>query len=93
MIESFGCKHTEMVWKGSRTKKWSDDIANSALRKLIMINAAGNLQDLRIPPSNRLHKLKGDMKEYWAIRINNQWRVIFKWIDSKALDVQIIDYH
>ncbi len=53
MIESFGCKHTEKVWKGVRTKKWSDDIANKALRKMIMINAAGDIQDLTIPPSNR----------------------------------------
>ncbi|MEP1094828.1 MAG: type II toxin-antitoxin system RelE/ParE family toxin [Cyclobacteriaceae bacterium] len=93
MIESFGCKHSEKVWKGEKTKKWNDKIANNALRKMFMINAAGNIHDLTIPPSNRLHKLRGDMKEYWAISINDQWRIIFKWKDTNALDVQIIDYH
>ncbi|MFY0608129.1 MAG: type II toxin-antitoxin system RelE/ParE family toxin [Cyclobacteriaceae bacterium] len=93
MIASFGCKHTEKVWNGVRTKKWSNEIANNALRKLFMINAASVVQDLKIPPSNRLHKLKGNMKEYWAISINDQWRVIFRWENADAHDVQIIDYH
>ncbi|MEM7551605.1 MAG: type II toxin-antitoxin system RelE/ParE family toxin [Bacteroidota bacterium] len=93
MIKSFGCKHTEKVWKGVKTKKWSDEVANNALRKLFMINAADKIQDLRIPPSNRLHKLKGDMKTYWAISVNDQWRIIFKWEGVNAYDVQIIDYH
>ncbi|MDW3211212.1 MAG: type II toxin-antitoxin system RelE/ParE family toxin [Reichenbachiella sp.] len=93
MIESFGCKHTEKVWNGVRTKKWSIEIANKALRKLIMISAAGDIQDMKIPPSNRLHKLKGNLSEYWAISINDQWRFIFKWVNSNAQDVQIIDYH
>ncbi|UII26388.1 type II toxin-antitoxin system RelE/ParE family toxin [Fulvivirga maritima] len=93
MIESFGCKHTEKVWNGVWTKKWSDEVANNALRKMFMINAAGDIQDLKIPPSNRLHKLKGNMKEYWAISINDQWRIIFQWSNTNAYDVQIIDYH
>ncbi|HNP19474.1 MAG TPA: type II toxin-antitoxin system RelE/ParE family toxin [Fulvivirga sp.] len=93
MIESFGCKQTEKVWKGILTKRWSKEIANNALRKLFMINAAAQLQDLRIPPSNGLHKLKGSMKEYWAIKVNDQWRIIFKWNDNNAYEVQIIDYH
>ena len=93
MIESFGCKHTEKVWKGISTGKWSSEISNKALRKMFMINAAGNIQDLKIPPSNRLHKLKGDMKDYWSISINDQWRIIFKWVDTNAYDVEIIDYH
>lgn len=93
MIESFGCRHTEKVWKGVKTRKWSDKIANAALRKLTMIHAADEIQDLRIPPSNRLHKLKGNMKEYWSISINEQWRIIFIWDRSKASEVQIIDYH
>jgi len=78
---------------GIRTKKWSDEIANHALRKMTMVTAAGDIRDLQIPPSNRLHKLKGRMKEYWAIRINDQWRVMFKWLDTNAYDVQIIDYY
>lgn len=93
MIESFGCKHTEKVWKGLKTKKWNDTISSNALRKMFMIHAADDIQDLKIPPSNRLHKLKGNMKEYWAIRINDQWRIIFKWSNVNAHDVQIIDYH
>jgi len=93
MIERFGCKHTEKVWQGIRTKKWSDEIANNALRKMTMINAAGDIKDLKIPPSNRLHKLKGNRKEYWAISINDQWRIIFMWENTNAHDVQIIDYH
>lgn len=93
MIESFGCKHTEKVWKGEKTRKWSEEIANRGLRKLIMISAAGDINDLKIPPSNRLHKLKGNLNEYWAISINAQWRVVFKWINKNAKDVQIIDYH
>lgn len=92
MIESFGCKYSEKVWKGIRTKKWTDDIANRALRKMIMISAAGDIQDLKVPPSNRLHKLKGNLSEYWAISINDQWRVIFRWKNRNAQDVQIIDY-
>ncbi len=58
-----------------------------------MIHAAKDVVDLRIPPGNRLHKLKGDLKDFWAVRINDQWRIIFKWIDNNAHDVQIIDYH
>lgn len=93
MIESFGCKHTAKVWKGLRSKKWSVELVNKALMKMFMINAAGDIQDFRIPPSNHLHKLKGNMKEYWAISINDQWRIIFKWDNTNAHDVQIIDYH
>ncbi|MEM6816840.1 MAG: type II toxin-antitoxin system RelE/ParE family toxin [Bacteroidota bacterium] len=93
MIVSFGCKHTEKVWKGIKTKKWSIEISNNALRKLFMINAAGDTQDLKIPPSNRLHKLKGNQKGYWSISINDQWRIIFKWKSGNACEVQIIDYH
>ena len=93
MIESFGCKHTEKVWKGIKTKKWSVEIANNALRKLFMVNAAGDIQDLKIPPSNRLHRLKGNMKEHWSISVNDQWRIIFKWKSGNAFEAQIIDYH
>ncbi|MFY0653348.1 MAG: type II toxin-antitoxin system RelE/ParE family toxin [Cyclobacteriaceae bacterium] len=93
MIESFACKHTKKVWNGERTNKWSTEIVNNALRKLFMLNAANAIQDLRIPPSNRLHKLTGNWKEFWAISINDQWRIIFRWIDGNAHDVQIIDYH
>lgn len=93
MIKNFGCKHTEKIWKGIKTTKWSTEISNNALRKLFMINAAGDIQDLKIPPSNRLHKLKGNLKEYWSISVNDQWRIIFKWESGNAFEVQIIDYH
>ncbi len=93
MIETFGCKHTEKVWNGIIVKKWSEDVVNRALSKLFMLNAAVEIKDLTIPPSNRLHKLKGNMNTYWAISIHNQWRIIFKWANSNAYDVQIIDYH
>ncbi|MDA0195384.1 MAG: type II toxin-antitoxin system RelE/ParE family toxin [Bacteroidetes bacterium] len=93
MIISFGCNHTRKIWEGRETKKWNKQIANTALRKLFMLHAAEDLKDLMIPPSNRLHKLKGEMKMYWAICINDQWRIIFKWEHFNAHDVQIIDYH
>jgi toxin HigB-1 len=93
MINNFADKYTQDVWEGKRTRKWNPDIQKLALRKLFIIHAAGNINDLTIPPGNRLYKLKGDMKDFWAIRINDQWRIIFKWIDNKAFDVEIIDYH
>lgn len=93
MIESFGCKYTEMVWRSKPTKKWGVEIANKALRKLFILDAADDIRDLKIPPSNRLHKLKGNLKDYHPISINNKWRIIFKWRNGNANDVQIIDYH
>lgn len=93
MIVSFADKPTAKVWKGEGTAKWHSDIQRMALRKLFLIHAATNIQDLVIPPGNKLHKLKGGMKEYWAIRVNDQWRIIFKWINDNAHQVQIIDYH
>lgn len=93
MIETFGCKYTEKVWDGEKTNKWSSEVVNASLRKLFMIHASDEIRDLIIPPSNRLHKLKGDMKGYWAIRVNAQWRIIFKWKGNNAFDVQIVDYH
>lgn len=93
MILNFTCKYTERVWKGEKTKKWSDAVVKIALRKLFMLNAACKLNDLRIPPSNRLHKLKNDLKDYYSISINIQWRIIFIWEDCNATNVRITDYH
>ncbi|MEQ8551995.1 MAG: type II toxin-antitoxin system RelE/ParE family toxin [Cyclobacteriaceae bacterium] len=93
MIINFADKQTKKVWEGAKTKEWHQDIQRMALRKLLMIQAAEDVKDLMIPPGNRLHKLKGELKDFWAIRINDQWRIIFKWIDNNAHDVQIIDYH
>ena len=93
MIISFGSADTEKVWNGERIKKWPVEIQNIGRRKLRMLNNSVNLADLRIPPSNRLEKLAGKLKEYYSIRINDQWRIIFKWNAGNASSVEIIDYH
>lgn len=93
MIVSFGNKETEKIWNGIISKKLPREIQETARRKLRMINNSIDIADLRIPPANRLEKRKGDLKEFYSIRINNQWRIIFKWINGNALEVEIIDYH
>ena len=93
MIKEFGDKESEKIWTGIRSKKLPSEIQNIARRKLRMINNAQDVNDLRIPPANRLEKLKGDLKEYHSIRINNQWRIIFQWKNDDAYDVKIVDYH
>ena len=93
MILSFGSKETEKVWKGERVRKWPVEIQTTGRRKLRMLNNSQNISDLRIPLSNRLEKLSGNLKEFYSIRINDQWRIIFQWEDGNANDVEIIDYH
>lgn len=93
MIINFGNKETEKIWNGIVSKKIPREIQEVARRKLRMINNSIDISDLRIPPANRLEKLKGDLKEFYSIRINNQWRIIFKWENTNAFDVEIIDYH
>jgi proteic killer suppression protein len=93
MILNFACKDTEKIYNGEPTKKWRIEVRKIAMRRLNYLNAAINLQDLRIPPSNRLHPLKDDLKGYHSISINMQWRIIFKWKDGNAHQVKIIDYH
>ena len=93
MIISFGNKETEKVWNGIVSKKLPREIQEVARRKLRMINNSIDIADLRIPPANRLEKLKGDLKEFYSIRINNQWRIIFKWENGNAFEVEIFDYH
>ena len=93
MILSFGSKETEKVWIGERVPKWPLDIQETGRRKLRMLNNSQNIADLRIPPSNRLEKLSGDLKGFYSIRINDQWRIVFKWSDGNASEVKIIDYH
>ena len=93
MIVSFGDKDTQKIWEGVRVKSLSTEIQEIARRKLRMLNNSVDINDLMIPPSNRLEKLKGDLKNYYSIRINNQWRVIFKWNNGNASEVSIIDYH
>ena len=93
MIKSFGSKETEKVWNGLISSKLPGEIQNVARRKLRMINNSMNMKDLRIPPSNHLEKLKGDKEGLFCIRINIQWRIVFKYRNGHAFDVLIIDYH
>ena len=93
MIKSFGDKETEKVWNGERSGKLPNEIQQISRRKLRMLNNSLNLQDLRIPPSNRLEKLSGNLKDYCSIRINSQWRIIFLWESGNAFEVKIVDYH
>ena len=92
MIRSFGDKRTAALFQDQFVRQFQG-FARAAKRKLEAVNAASRLEDLMVPPSNRLERLKGDLKSYHSIRINDQWRVIFKWIDGEADDVQIVDYH
>ena len=93
MIQSFKCKETEKIWNQEYSKKFSEDIQRVALRKLFMIQRAKELKDLLAPPANRLEKLKGDRKNQYSIRINDQYRICFRWEDTNAFDVEIVDYH
>lgn len=95
MIASFGDRATEALFHGhtSRARRVPPDIRSTALRKLDMINAAHELGDLRSPPGNRLEPLKGTLKGMHSIRINDQWRVVFRWTAGDAHDVAIVDYH
>lgn len=93
MIRSFGSKETEKIWKGIQSTKLPGEIQNAARRKLRMVNNSFNVNDLRIPPSNRLEKLKGNLSGFYSIRINDQWRIIFKFTNGNAFDVKITDYH
>ena len=96
MIASFGDRGTEDLYHGVRSKrvrKFAPDVVRVALRKLDMINAARTLADLRSPPGNRLEALRGDLRGFHSIRINDQWRIIFRWESSEARDVRITDYH
>jgi proteic killer suppression protein len=93
MIRSFNSKESEKVWKGIRSASLPGDIQEIARRKLRMLNNAVDMKDLAIPPANRLEKLKGEYKDYHSIRINDQWRIIFKWEKGHSSQVEIIDYH
>jgi len=93
MIKSFKDTETEIIWKGQRSKKLPSQIQHVARRKLRMINNAENINDLRIPPANRLEKLKTDYKGMYSIRINEKWRIVFQWKTSNAHSVRIVDYH
>ena len=93
MIVSFGSKNTEKIWHGERVKNIPLEIQQAGRRKLRMLNNSQSVMDLRVPPSNRLEKLKGNRKNFYSIRINKQWRIIFRWENNHTHDVEIMDYH
>lgn len=93
MIRNFNDKEAEKIWGGSPSRRLPADIQHVARRKLRMLNNAASLDDLRVPPANRLEALKGDRRGQHSIRINDQWRICFRWKNGDALDVEIADYH
>ena len=93
MIRSFKDRETERLFARQRSRKIPSTIQHVALRKLRMLNRSNTLNDLTIPPSNRLEKLKGDRRGQYSIRINDQWRICFTWEDGDVCDVEIVDYH
>ena len=93
MIQTFADKETEKIWNGQRSSKLPNEIQQICRRKLRMLNNAQTINDMRIPPSNKLKKMKGKLKHSYSIRINNQWRIIFKWSNNNANEVEVTDYH
>ena len=93
MIRSFSDKETECIWNGERNRKLPSDIQQIARRKLTQLEAASRPADLRVPRGNRFEELKGKRKETYSVRINDQWRITFRWVDGDAHDVRIEDYH
>jgi proteic killer suppression protein len=93
MIISFAEKSTQKIWNGEWVKGYSIDVQDTARRKLRMLNNSFDIKDLMIPPSNRLEKLKGNRKDFYSIRVNDQWRLIFRWTNGNAPIVELIDYH
>ncbi|MBI5025563.1 MAG: type II toxin-antitoxin system RelE/ParE family toxin [Nitrospirae bacterium] len=93
MIKSFRCKDTEKLFHRKSSSKYPSEIQRNALRKLLLLDAAEQLEDLRMPPGNRLEKLSGNRQGQHSIRINDQWRMCFRWHQGDAYDVEITDYH
>jgi toxin HigB-1 len=93
MIKSFSDNEADLIFHRQHSRKLPPEIQRSALRKLRMIHRATSITDLRVPPANHLEKLSGNRKGQWSIRINNQWRICFDWIDNNAYSVEIVDYH
>jgi proteic killer suppression protein len=93
MISSFRDRKTEKIFQRERAKGVSQDLQRAALRKLLIIEAAETVEDLKVPPGNRLEKLKGDREGQYSIRVNDQWRICFAWSDGNASNVELVDYH
>lgn len=93
MIRSFRDKDTEATWRRAYVKKLSPSLSKTAYNKMILINAATNINDLRVPPGNRLEKLVGKRGGQHSIRVNDQWRICFTWVGADAEDVELTDYH
>jgi proteic killer suppression protein len=93
VIGNFNCKETAKIWHGTISTRLPGDIQDIARRKLRILNNAKCLQDLRIPPNNRLEALKGDREGQYSIRINRQWRICFRWSQGHVYDVEMVDYH
>ena len=93
MIQDFRCKETEKIWQGKSSRRLPSGIQRIALRKLTQLSAAGALDDLRVPPGNRLEALRGTRAGQHSIRINDQYRLCFRWSDREAYDIEITDYH
>jgi proteic killer suppression protein len=93
VIRSFRDRATERLFRREPVRRWAEAVQRIGLRKLLMLDAATRLDDLRIPPANRLEKLAGRRTGQYSIRVNDQWRVCFRWSDGDAYDVEIVDYH
>ncbi len=93
MIQSFKCEDTAQLFRREPVRRLPLDIQRAALRKLLLLHAAKSVEELRIPPGNRLERLKGGRAGAWSIRVNDQWRICFTWDGSNAHDVEIVDYH
>jgi proteic killer suppression protein len=93
VLQSFRDKDTERVWQRQRVRRLDEDTRRAALRKLLILDAADAINDLRIPPGNRLEKLKGDRAGGYSIRVNQQWRICFRWTAAGPEDIEIVDYH
>ena len=93
MIRSFRDRDTERLFRREPVRKWGPDVQRVGLRKLRILDAATSTDDLRVPPGNRLEKLRGDRAGQWSIRVNDQWRLCFEWRDGDAYEVELVDYH
>jgi len=93
VIGNFSCKETEKIWNQEYSKKFPVDIQEIALRKLFMLHRAIDINDLKVPPGNRLEKLKRNMKDYYSIKVNSQWRICFQWNNGRSINVRLLDYH